>query len=293
MNEHPTPAPAAIRTAAILSHTRPEQTHEAVAAAARAAARTGCELYAPADELSKHADGLDAIRPLDELDGEPDLCLVFGGDGTILKALRAHADSSVPVFGFNYGTVGFLAAVEREDLESGLGRAFAGEFEVLRMPALESGVETENPIALNDVSLIRRPHGRVAELSYRLGGKEVGHVRCDGLVAATPAGSTGYNLANSGPILAWGVEGYVVSFIAPHTLTARPLVVAPNDVLSVTNAPDRDPVDVVLDGELVGELASGTEMEVRFRPDVAGLAQLPGSNFYRRIRDKFGHLAGE
>ena len=75
--------------------------------------------------------------------------------------------------------------------------------------------------ALNDVSFIRRPHGRVAELSYRLGGEEIGHVRCDGLVAATPAGSTGYNLANPGPILAWGVEGFVVSFIAPHTLTAR------------------------------------------------------------------------
>ena len=83
------------------------------------------------------------------------------------------------------------------------------------------------PVALNDVSFIRVPHGRVAELSYSVGGEEVGHVRCDGLVAATPAGSTGYNLANAGPILAWGVEGYVVSFIAPHTLTARALVVAP------------------------------------------------------------------
>ena len=100
------------------------------------------------------------------------------------------------------------------------------------MPGLEASVDADPPLALNDVSLIRRQHGRVAELAYRLGGKEVGHVRCDGLVAATPAGSTGYNLANQGPILAWGVKGYVVSFIAPHTLTARPLVVAPDDVLS-------------------------------------------------------------
>jgi NAD+ kinase len=131
----------------------------------------------------------------------------------------------------------------------------------------------------------------VAELSCLLAGQEVGHVRCDGLVAATPAGSTGYNLANQGPILAWGVEGFVVSFIAPHTLTARPLVVAPQDVLSIGNAPDRDPVDVVLDGEYVGELASGAEMHVGFRDGVARLAQLPGANFYRRIRDKFGRLA--
>jgi len=162
---------------------------------------------------------------------------------------------------------------------------------VMEMPGLEATVDAQPPLALNDVSLIRRPHSRVAELSYRLGGKEVGHVRSDGLVAATPAGSTGYNLANGGPILAWGVEGYVVSFIAPHTLTARALVVAPGDVLSVTNAAGRDAVDVVLDGEHVGALASGAEMEVRFRNGVGRLAQLPGTNFYQRIRDKFGRLA--
>ena len=84
----------------------------------------------------------------------------------------------------------------------------------------------------------------------------------------------------------------MVSFIAPHTLTARPLVVAPYDVLSVTNAAGRDPVDIVLDGEHVGELASGADMDVRFRDSLGRLAQLPGSNFYRRIRDKFGRLAG-
>jgi NAD+ kinase len=87
------------------------------------------------------------------------------------------------------------------------------------------------------------------------------------------------------------VEGYVVSFIAPHTLTARALVVAPDDVLHVGNAAGRDPVDVVLDGEYVGELSSGEEIEVGFRDAVGRLAQVPGSNFYRRIRDKFGRLA--
>jgi NAD+ kinase len=152
-------------------------------------------------------------------------------------------------------------------------------------------LDDPHPVALNDVSFIRRPHGRVAELSYRLGGQEVGHVRCDGLVAATPVGSTGYNLANQGPILAWGVEGFVVSFIAPHTLTARPLVVAPEDVLCVVNQAGREPVDVMLDGEPVGELASGGEMEVSFHPGIGTLAQLPGQTFYSRIREKFGWLA--
>ena len=145
-------------------------------------------------------------------------------------------------------------------------------------------------VALNDVSLTRRPHDRVAELSYRIAGEEVGHVRCDGLVAATPAGSTGYNLANQGPILAWGVKGYVVSYIAPHSLTARALVVAPGDVLHVGNAAGREPVDAV-DGEQVGELAPGAALEVRFADGVGRLAQLPGTSFYQRIREKFGHLA--
>jgi NAD+ kinase len=291
VSEPSTGAPQQIRTAVVLSHTQPEQITAALGDTLAAAAAAGCELYAPDDERAKHGAAGEGLAPLSTLEGSPDLCLVLGGDGTILKALRTYAHTEVPVFAVNFGTVGFLAAVEREELEVGLTAAFGGDFEVMLMPGLEATVETEPPLAVNDVSLIRRPFNRVAELAYRLGGKEVGHVRCDGLVAATPAGSTGYNLANQGPILAWGVEGYVVSFIAPHTLTARPLVVAPDDVLSVTNAAGRDPVAIVLDGEHVGELASGTEMEVRFRMDVARLAQLPGSNFYRRIREKFGRLA--
>lgn len=291
MSEQALQPPAEIRTAVILTHTQPEQTSAALAEALAAADTTGCRLYANEGERSKHAQAAAGLEPVDSLAQLPDLCLVLGGDGTILTALRAYANTGVPVFAVNFGTVGFLAAIERDQLTGGLEAAFRGEFDVMALPGLEASVDTQTPLGLNDVSLIRRQHSRVAELSYRLGGKEVGHVRCDGLVAATPAGSTGYNLANSGPILAWGVEGYVVSFIAPHTLTARPLVVAPDDVLSVTNAAGRDPVDIVLDGAFVGELASGAAMEVSFRDDVGRLAQLPGANFYRRIRDKFGRLA--
>jgi len=277
-------------TAVVLTHTQPEQTAEALTKALAAAEKAGCQLFASDAERSKHAELGQRLLPAAELD-RPDLCLVLGGDGTILTALREYAGTEVPVFGVNYGTVGFLAASEREELDAGLTAALAGEYEVITMPGLEAEDHNTYGPALNDISLIRRHQGRVAELSYRLGGKEVGHVRCDGLVAATPAGSTGYNLANQGPILAWGVEGYVVSFIAPHTLTARALVVAPDDVLSVTNVAGRDPVEVVLDGEHVAELASGADMTIRFRHDAARLAQLPGANFYRRIRDKFGRLA--
>ncbi len=282
---------AAVKTVVLFTHMHPEQTGPAVQETLEVAAGHDTTVIATIEERAKHGDSAAGCEEAAELPRKPDLCVVLGGDGTILHALRTYAGKGVPVFAVNFGTVGFLAAVERDELGPGLERALAGEFEILTLPGLQVELDTPRPVALNDVSFIRRPHGRVAELAYRLGGEEVGHVRCDGLVAATPAGSTGYNLANQGPILAWGVEGYVVSFIAPHTLTARPLVVAPDDVLCVVNEAGRDPVDVMLDGEPVGELASGGEMDVSFHEGIGALAQLPGSSFYRRIREKFGRLA--
>jgi len=277
--------------AVLITHTYGDNSAGEVEAVVEAARAASVELLAGEEEHRKHPAALDSVPRLAELPDDPELCLVLGGDGSILYALRQFAGTGVPVFGVNFGTVGFLAAIEREQLDDGLRRAFAGEFEVVRLPGLEVAAELRHPVALNDVSFVRRPHGRVAELSYWVAGQEVGHVRCDGLVAATPTGSTGYNLANGGPILAWGVEGFVVSFIAPHSLTARALVVAPDDVLRVRNAAGREAVDVSLDGEHAADLEPGEEMEIRFHHEVGSLAQIPGSTFYGRLREKFGYLA--
>ncbi len=277
--------------AALITHLHPPATTDAVQVAIAAAAESGCLLVATADEIAKHGGAADGIEAVDPLPRDVDLCIVLGGDGSILYALRHFVRTGVPVFGVNFGTVGFLAAVEREDARAGIERALAGELATINLPGLEVDVEGEARIGFNDVGFIRRPHDRVAELSYKIADEVVGDVRCDGLVAATPAGSTGYNLANQGPILAWGVEGYVVSYISPHSLTARALVVAPADVLHVGNAPGREPVDVAVDGEPCGTLGPGDELEVRFADNVGRLAQLPGSSFYQRIREKFGHLA--
>lgn len=279
------------RTAVLITHSHPPAATQAVMIAAAAAQGSGWRLVATADEVAKHDHAATDIEQVDALPSDPDLCLVLGGDGSILYALREYACTGVPVFGVNFGTVGFLAAVEREDAEAGIRRAFRGETEAIDLPGLALEVDGAERFALNDVSFSRRPHDRVAELSYRIAGEEVGNVRCDGLVAATPAGSTGYNLANQGPILAWGVKGYVVSYISPHSLTARALVVAPSDVLSVGNAPGREPVDVAIDGEATATLVPGATLDVRFADAVAKLAQLPGTSFYHRIREKFGHLA--
>lgn len=280
-----------MKTAALITHSHPPATTEAVAVATAVADEAGWRLVATPGELAKHGDAASGIEEVGSLPETPDLCLVLGGDGSVLFALRSFARKGVPVFGVNFGTVGFLAAVERDDAEQGIRRAFAGETETIDLPGLSIQVEGEQRIAFNDVSFSRRPQDRVAELSYRIAGEEVGHVRCDGLVAATPAGSTGYNLANQGPILAWGVEGYVVSYISPHSLTARALVVAPSDVLHVGNATGREPVDVAVDGEQVCDLEPGAALEVHFAERAGRLAQLPGTSFYHRIREKFGHLA--
>jgi NAD+ kinase len=280
-----------VTRAMLITHThQPETASDAVAAAVEAAGEASVQLIATSDELEKHGEAATGIERVE--DGErPDVCLVLGGDGSILYALRRFADTEVPVFGINFGTIGFLAAVERDQLSDGLRRAFSGDFEMIDLPALKVDLPVEHPLAVNDVSFVRRPHGRVAMLSYAIGDEEVGSVRCDGLVAATPAGSTGYNLANAGPILAWGVKGYVVSFIAPHTLAARALVVAPDDALQVRNAPEREPVEISLDGEPAGELEPGAALNIRFEEAVSRLAQVPGANFYNRIREKFGQLA--
>jgi NAD+ kinase len=274
----------------LITPAHPERATEAVATASEVARAAGVQLVSTPDEHEKHLGAAAHIERV--ADGErPDVCLVLGGDGSILYALRHFSHTGVPVFGINFGTIGFLAAVEREQLADGLERAFSGDFDVMEMPAITVDLPVDHPVALNDVSFLRQPHGRVAELSYTIGEEEVGSVRCDGLVAATPAGSTGYNLANAGPILAWGVKGYVVSFIAPHTLAARALVVGPGDSLTVMNAAGREPVEISLDGAAAGELEPGAELEMRFEESVSRLAQLPGANFYHRIREKFGQLA--
>ncbi len=280
-----------MKTATLITHSHPPAATEAVAIATAVAEKAGWQLVATAAEIAKHNQVAGDVEPVESLPLDPDLCLVLGGDGSILYALRRFAGTGVPVFGVNFGTVGFLAAVERNEAEAGIGRALAGETETIDLPALTIDLEGESRFAFNDVSFSRRPQDRVAELSYRIAGEEVGNVRCDGLVAATPAGSTGYNLANHGPILAWGVKGYAVSYIAPHSLTARALVVAPGDVLTVGNAAGREPVDVAIDGAHTGTLIPGTALDVRFVDAVGKLAQLPGTSFYHRIREKFGHLA--
>jgi NAD+ kinase len=277
---------------ALFTHTTVEDTAEGVAALLDAAGAAGIEVRVPPAEAEKHGiESGPGVVVGEAPSDNTDIAVVLGGDGTTLTTLRACAVRDVPVFSINYGAIGFLSTVDHGELEEGIRRILSGDFEILAVPGLEVQVDGARQLAVNDASFHRRPDERVAELAYSVEGEELGRVRCDGLVASTPVGSTGYNLANGGPVLAWKVEGFVVSFVAPHTLTARALVVDTETVLEVENLSRRNPVDVSTDGRSVATLASGDRAEVRFCHDRVFLAQLPGSNFYHRLREKFGRLA--
>lgn len=271
----------------VFTHRRVGETAHCLQELVEAAREAGAELLFDEEEAGKH----EAIEAAADLAGS-DLCVVLGGDGTILKALRTFAGTDVPTYAVNFGEVGFLATIDPDDVRAGFRRALAGQFDVLKLPAIGVDVDGRELLAINDISVHRKHGERVAQLSYGVGGEVVASVRCDGLVVASPAGSTGYNLANGGPVMAWGVEGFVVSFIAPHSMTARALVVSPADVLEVTNqSRGGDAVDIHVDGRPAAELACDATLEARFVPDVACLAQEPGTSFYYRLREKFGKLS--
>jgi NAD+ kinase len=292
-----------MREITVFTHRRPQDTSAALARLAAAAAAAGVTLRLDETETRKHGlkegPGLALNAPVEDA---VELCVVLGGDGTILGALQRYAGTGVPVFAINFGEIGFLATVEPEEIEDGIGRALDRDFELRQLPGVvlevPGGGETAGAgpgsaaqrTAFNDVAIHRKVGERIAQIAYALDGEEVGSVRCDGLVVATPAGSTGYNLANGGPVMAWGVEGFVVSFIAPHSLAARTLVVAPRDRLTIHNR-SGEPLDVAVDGRPAAEIPAGGSIDARFVDAVGTIAQLPGSSFYRRLREKFGRLA--
>jgi NAD+ kinase len=255
-----------VERAAIVMHGRPESLADARARVEELAAQAGVEL----------TDGDDV-----------DLAVVLGGDGTMLRALKRFLGRDVPVLGVNFGRVGFLAGVPRDDLGGGLVRAFQGEFVTVELPTLEAELGGERHPVVNDVVAASASLGRMIELRWAIAGEDLGTVPCDGLICSTPSGSTAYNLSNGGPVLVWGLDAMAITFVAPHSLHARPLVVPRSRDLGVTNETADVPVAVLVDGHQVGELASGDSVTVRLAEARSFLATLPESTFFRRYRETF------
>jgi NAD+ kinase len=272
-----------VRRAAVVTHGKPETIGPALGRLEALAADHGVELLFPAEEREKH--------DLPSVDGDPataDLAVVLGGDGTMLRALTRFLGTRVPVIGVNFGRVGFLASMHPDELEDGLARAFAGDFVVVELPTLEARVEGERRAAVNDVVVTSGTLGRMVELVWSIGDEDLGRQPCDGLICATPSGSTAYNLSNGGPVLVWGLDAMAITFVAPHSLHARPLVVPRGRDLTVTNhTPDVDAA-VLVDGHVFTELGEEDSVEVGLGPQRTLLATLPERTFFRRYRETFG-----
>jgi NAD+ kinase len=272
-----------VRRLAVITHGRPETIGAALERLRALAEDRGAEVVLPEDEVVKHGDG-----PGGEI-SDADLAVVLGGDGTMLRALRRFLGTSVPVIGVNFGRVGFLASMEAESLEEGLARALSGDYEVVELPALEVGAGGRaGPWpAVNDVVVASSTIGRMIEIGWAVGGEDLGLLPCDGLICSTPSGSTAYNLSNGGPVLVWGLDAMAITFVAPHSLHARPLVVPRGRALTVTNRTPDVPATVLADGQRVAELAPGEEVETRLSEQRSLLATLPEITFFSRYRRTF------
>lgn len=226
---------------------------------------------------------------VDPQDGStPDIAIVLGGDGTMLRALGRFLGTGVPVIGVNYGRVGFLTAIAGDRLEDGIGRVFAGEYRRIELSTVEVAVGDLRRVAVNDVVVAGGELGRMVELSYAIGHEDLGVQPCDGVICASPAGSTAYNLSNGGPVLVWGIDAMVLTFVAPHSLHIRPLVVPRGPEVVVENrTPDFD-CTVLVDGHAVAELATGAHAAIRIAEQKSVLGTLPEVTFFRRYAATFG-----
>jgi NAD+ kinase len=276
-----TPSADPVRTAAVVTHGHPEAIGEALARLERVAAECGVELIYPEDEAAKHD------RPPDGDLGAADLVVVLGGDGTMLRALKRSLGSGPPVIGVNFGAVGFLTSMSADDLETGLERAFGGEYEVVELPTIQAQAGNEEHVAVNDVVVASSIVGRMIELGWAIGGEDLGALSSDGVICSTPSGSTGYNLSNGGPVLVWGLDAQTVTFIAAHSLHARPLVVPRGRDVEIENRTRDVSAQVLVDGRPVARLAGGERVVARLGEERTRLAHLPEATFFRRYRETF------
>jgi len=270
-----------VERAAVVTHGRTRDVGPAVESLRRVADRAGVELLFKADEAAKHD-----VAVTDH--GRPDLAVVLGGDGTMLRALTRFLGTDVPVLGVNFGRVGFLTTMGAAELETGLARAFAGDYHVDELPTLDVRLDGETHTAVNDAVVAGGTLGRMVPLEWAIGDEVLGVQPCDGLICATPPGSTAYNLSNGGPVLVWGLDAMVVTFVAPHSLHARPLVVGRETDLRVTNRSADITAAVLVDGHGIGRLAPGARASMRLGAERSRLASLPEQTFFRRFGRHFG-----
>ncbi len=255
---------------------------------AAAAARHDVTLLSEA-ELLPHWNG-GAVRPLQD-DSVLDAMLTFGGDGTLLRGARRLAGREVPILGVNLGRVGFLTAATSEDCVEAVEALFTGRYRVDQRQILASTIEGPGgvlrpiPLALNDVVVHKTGVARIIRLEVNVDGEPVGPYSADGLIVATPTGSTAYSLSAGGPIIAPGVQALSVTPICAHTLAVRPLVIpaAATITIRAVRGWERD-VLVSVDGQEVETLRAGEEVRIQRADTRVRLVQMPQTSYFKRIR---------
>lgn len=221
-----------------------------------------------------------------------DLVISLGGDGTLLNALHQMGGCPAPVAGVNIGTLGFLTTCQDEEIEEFAGVLERGEQEIVERSMLSVKMEEEGHgarefMALNEVVLMRGETGRLVSLEARVDGDLLNHYRADGLLVATPTGSTAYSLAAGGPLISPRAQVFVLSPICPHSLSNRSLVVGDDSVVEIQpDGGNNEPILFTVDGRQVLRLAKGCVVRVEKAKHSLRLVRMPGHSFYGTLRHK-------
>lgn len=227
-----------------------------------------------------------------------DFILSLGGDGTMLRGARISCARGVPILGVNLGHLGFLASAGPEMAVEALASLVRGQYTVEQRRALSVrvGDDPQALLAVNDAVVHKGGVARVIRLAVMVDGERVGTYSADGLIVATPTGSTAYSLSAGGPIVVPGVDALVITPICPHTLAVRPLVVAASSTVQVRvlePTPRPDELLVSLDGQATNRLSVGQDVTIVKAPRPVLLAQIGGESFFKRLARKlaWGDLA--
>jgi NAD+ kinase len=224
---------------------------------------------------------------------EQDLVIVLGGDGSILQAARQMGVNQSPVLGINCGRLGFLAALSPDDFLNTWPEVCCGGFDIVDHLMLRTSLFREskmiaNQLALNEAAVLGGPPYQILDIDLYADGILATRYRCDGLIVATPIGSTAHNLSAGGPILRRSLQAVVISPISPHTLTYRPLVDSAETVLELTVTEPHHSTSIVVDGRILSQLLPGDRVRIE-RADVSfRMLSVEGQNDYRALRDKLG-----
>ncbi len=221
----------------------------------------------------------------------PDLVVVLGGDGAILAAVRAFQETPVPTIGINFGRVGFLASVEESQWREALEEIQRGRGVVekrMRLAVELHGVKARRAVALNDAVITRGAFQGMLSIALKVGGHWVTNYRADGLVVATPSGSTAYSMAAGGPILAPSMQAFSVSPVSPQALSHRPLVVDGAETLELHVTRASGLTTLVVDGQGFFAMEEGDFVRVKRHPMPYPLLSRPGFDPYTRLRERLG-----